>query len=388
MHTLHRHIFLSVLLTCAAAVGLLAFLFLVANGFKDLLGPALSGLLPPAVLLHLLILLLPYALVYALPFGILVGVLMVLGRMAAQQEIIAMRAAGLGLGYVARPVLLLGALGTALALKINYDWMPSTRTTYDFMRHNAIRQNVFDLVAPQTFVSKLVPDVIFYVGEKDGAALKDVWVWRLEPGGQRRVLEFLHARGGRIDFDDAAGTAQLVLLYPIADRRNPANPEDFSNADIQATGSESVYPFRLDALLAKPATTARPKPAFLTLGELLDERARLADPAPAAGGADAARARAAERMRVDVALSEKGAGALAVLVFALAAVPLGVRVSRRETSANLAVAIALALCFYLLNESLHYFENYPALRPDLLLWLPPALFLALGGWLFRRAGRV
>jgi len=387
MHTLHRHIFLSVLLTCAAAVGLLALVLLTGNALKELLGPALSGQLPPGALLRLLGLLLPYALVYALPLGMLTGVLLVLGRMSAQQEITAARAAGLGLGYVARPVLLLGALGTVLALAVNYEWMPRTRASYLALLADALRQNPLGLVEPRTFVSK-VPNLVFYVGAKDGAALRDVWAWRLD--AQKRVTEFIHARGGRIELDEAAGVVRLTLLDPVADRRDPADPENFANTGLQATGSETVFALPADRLLSRPAAP-RPKPAFRTLGELLQDRAGLAAPAAPAATPDdpaAAQARAAERMRVDVALSEKGAGALAVLVFALAGVPLGVRVSRRESSANLVVAVAFFLGFYLLNESIHWLENYPALRPDLLLWLPPLLFLALGAWLFRRAGRV
>jgi lipopolysaccharide export system permease protein len=386
MHTLHRHIFFSVLLTCAAAVGLLAFVLLTANAFKDLLGPALSGQLPPGTVLRLLPMLLPYALVYALPLGVFTGVLLVLGRMSAQQEITAARAAGLGLGYVARPVLLLGALGTVLALAVNFELMPRTRTAYLTAFADALRQNPLGLVEPRTFVTK-VPNLVFYVGEKDGATLRDVWLWRLEPGGQKRVLEFLHARGGRIDFDEAAGTARLTLLNPVADRRNPDDPEDFANTDLQATGTEAVFELPADKLLARPAVR-RLKPAFLTLSQLLDERVRLAAPAPAAGGTEAAATREAERMRVEMTLAEKGARALAVLVFALAAVPLGVHVSRRETSANLVVAVALGLGYHLVGECLRYLEKFPALRPDLLLWLPPLLFLALGAWLFHRAGRV
>ena len=386
MHTLHRHIFFSVLLTCAAAVGLLAFVLLTANAFKDLLGPALSGQLPTGTLLRLLPLLLPYALVYALPLGVFTGVLLVLGRMSAQHEITAARAAGLGLGYVARPVLLLGALGTVLALVLNFELMPRTRSAYLNAFADALRQNPLGLVEPRTFVTK-VPNLVFYVGEKDGAALRDVWLWRLEPDGKKRVIEFLHARGGRIDFDEAAGTARLTLLNPIAERRNPDDPEDFSNTDLQATGAEAVFELPADKLLARP-TVRRLKPACLTLDQLLDERVRLAAPAPAAGGAAAATAREAERMRVEVTLAEKGARALAVLVFALVAVPLGVRVSRRETSANLVVAVGLGLGYYLIGECLRYLEKYPALRPDLLLWLPPLVFLALGAWLFRRVGRV
>ncbi len=386
MHTLHRHIFLSVLLTCAAATSLFAFVLLSANAFKDLLGYALSGQLPIGVVLGLLPLLLPYVLVYALPLGVLTGVLLVLGRMSAQLEITAMRAAGLGLGYIARPVLLLGVLGAALALYLNFHLMPVARTAYRTTLADAVRQNPLGLIVPKTFVNKF-PGYIFYVGEKNGGALQDVWVQRLDKS--KRTSELVHALRGQVDYDERANTLQLTLLgLTILDRRNPANPEIFSNTDFQGKSDPppALPPWQLDEVLG-PRTIFQPRPNQLTLEQLLAERHRLASAPPAADAATT-RTHEQERMKVEVALQEKAAGAFTVLTFALFGVPLGIRVSRRETSANLAVAIAVALGFYLLTECLHWLDQYPARRPDLLQWAPPALLLLLCAWLYRRAARV
>lgn len=298
-----------------------------------------------------------------------------------------MRAAGLGLGYVARPVLLLGALGSVLALKINYEIMPATRTAYRTTLANAIRHNPLGLIVPKTFVSKF-PGYVFYVGEKNGNLLSDVWVERLDKN--KRATELVHALQGRVDYDEQTNSLLLVLNgNVIGDRRNPADPNTFSNTDYQVTGASAppFPPLKLDTLLG-PQTAFQTKPGFLSLDQLLAERHRLAEPAPAAGGADAASARKVERMKVEVALHEKAASALTVLTFALFGVPLGIRVSRRETSANLVVAVALALGFFLMTESIHWLEKYPESRPDLLQWAPSSLFLLVGAWLFRRAGRV
>ena len=55
-------------------------------------------------------LLLPYAAAYALPLGFVVGLLLSLGRMSADREILAMRTAGLGMGAISLPVFLLALL--------------------------------------------------------------------------------------------------------------------------------------------------------------------------------------------------------------------------------------------------------------------------------------
>jgi lipopolysaccharide export system permease protein len=385
MHTLHRHVFLSVLLTCAAAAGMFAFILLVGNAAKDLLDYALAGQLSPGLLGTLLLLLVPYVLPYALPLGVLTGVLLVLGRMSAQQEVTALRAAGLGPAYLARPVVLLGALLTVLMLGVNYDLMPRSRTAYRHELTDAVRQNPLAIVQPKTFVRKF-PNIVFYVGDKQGNTVRDVWVWRLD--SRQRVTEFIRAAAGQLDYDEAANTLQLTLTGGVlADRRNPLDPEDYSNTDYQVVSDTAPFPpWNLDRLLGPPPATGN-RPTWMTLDQLLDERRRLAALPPATDAA-AAHDQERARMRVNISLHEKGASSLTVLAFALMAVPLGIRLSRRETTANLSVAVGLALSFYLLNECIHWFEKYPALHPDLLLWVPPLAFIALGTWLLARAGRV
>ena len=139
MNLLQRHIFKSVLFTCGVSAGVFALVLIVGNAFKDLLGYLLAGQLTIETFLKLTVLLIPYVGVHALPVGMLTGVLLVLGRMSAQQEVTAMRAAGLGLGYTARPILLIATAGVALSLGMNYYFMPQARTLYRNTVNEAVR---------------------------------------------------------------------------------------------------------------------------------------------------------------------------------------------------------------------------------------------------------
>ena len=96
MGLLHRHIFASVAGACAAAVGFFTFVLLTGQVLRELLNYWIAGQLGLGEAAWLTTLLLPYAAVYALPIGLLTAVLLVLGRMSSQQEITAMRAAGVG----------------------------------------------------------------------------------------------------------------------------------------------------------------------------------------------------------------------------------------------------------------------------------------------------
>ena len=63
------------------------------------------GLCPPAVIGRLLLYALPATVPFALPLGVLVGILVGLSRMSADNEIVAMRAAGVSSATIIRPVL-------------------------------------------------------------------------------------------------------------------------------------------------------------------------------------------------------------------------------------------------------------------------------------------
>ncbi len=373
MNLLQRHIFASVFFTCAVAAGIFAFVLIVGNALKDLLGYLLAGQLTLEAFVKLTGLLVPYVAVHALPVGMLTGVLLVLGRMSAQQEITAMRAAGLGLGYVAKPILWIAVAGVAATLALNFHFEPTARTLYRQTVREAVQKNPLSMIVEKTFIRDF-PGVVVYAGEKEGAELRDVWLWKLDR--EKRVTEFLRAKSGRVDYDEGANVMKVALTDTFADQRDPKNPESFSTTDTQVSMGEVEVDIPLGNLFGAQGASRRS--SLLTFGELLARKKQLEqEGAPLAA-----------RMKISVALHEKAAGSLTILAFALLAIPLGIKVSRKETTANLGVALLLALAYYFLNVVVSWLDRSPALRPDLWLWMPPLVFIGLGVWLFRRVERI
>ena len=371
MNLLDRHIFKSVLLTCAGAVGLFAFVLMLGNLVRDLLPYLLSGQLPVTTFLSLVWMLVPAVAIYALPMGMLTGVLLTLGRLSADSEITAMRAAGLSLTRIARPVLILGALGTALALYVNFESMPVARVKYHKDLDAAIAANPLSLIIPKTFIRNFKGYVV-YVGDKQGAVLRDFWLWQLDREG--RATHLWRAESGRLDYDAATNDLILTLTRAQVEERNAKDPENFTEAP-RVGSFEKSEPQRL---------TVRQKLQWMTYAELRAEETRVAAlPFKPEAKKDHARA----VMKVRLTVQEKFNTALAVLSFALIGVPLGIKVSRRETSANLGVAVLLALGYYMLTVAVSWLDRHPEYHPDLLFWLPNAVFLILGLRLFLRIER-
>jgi lipopolysaccharide export system permease protein len=72
------------------------------------------------------------------------------------------------------------------------------------------------------------------------------------------------------------------------------------------------------------------------------------------------------------------------VAFALVAVPLGVTTQRRETSVGFGVSIAVAFSDFLFMIVADTLRENPRAHPELLVWFPNLLFLALGAAMFRR----
>jgi lipopolysaccharide export system permease protein len=377
MGLLHRHLFASVASACAVAVALFAFLLIVGHSLRDLLGYVMAGQIAPLTLLRLIGLMLPYVAVYALPIGLLTAVLLVLGRLSSQQEITAMRAAGLSLGYIARPIWLIAGAAVLLSLALNFYVMPMARTAQKTVLNAAIEQSPLKLIVPKTFVRELDGFVV-YASSRDGAELRDFWLWRLDK--QKRVLDVARAKSATVAFREADNHLILTMRDLSVEARGRERPEDFSKPLPIADSASWTVEMTFDGLFKK--MNATPKTGWLTLNQLLARRAELR-----AKGADATPKERLELTRVVVALNEKAATSLGVLALAFVAVPLGIKVSRKETSANLGIAVALVVFYYFLTGLGGLLERSPTLRPELWVWAPPLAYAAAGFWMFRRVDR-
>lgn len=387
MNLLDRHIFKSVLFTCAAAIGIFTFVVALPNVIRDLLSALIAGQLTPEGFIRGVLLIIPFAVSYALPMGILTGVLLTLGRLSADSEITAMRASGISVFRLARPVFLLGILCTALALYINFESAPRARIQFYRELATAARTDPLSFIVPKTFNRDFRGCVIYigekiYLNEKDGYDLRDIWIWELDD--ERRVRRLVRAESGQLAYDEKTNSLVPTLRNAKTEERDPANPEDFSKSP-RAPSVETAEEVRisLDRYFAR--SHARFKQDWLTYDELRKEMALLeALPPPEP---DQSGQRAREKMSLALVFQDKFNISLAVLSFTLIGVPLGIKVSRRETSANLGLALLLVLCFYFSTVMVKWLDRQPELRPDLLLWLPNLFFMGLGIWLFVRLDR-
>ena len=378
MNLIHRHIFANVVLTCTAGVGLFAFVLMVGNVLKDLLGLMVAGQMAVDTFLHLVLLTIPVVVSYALPMGMLTGILLVLGRMSSDREVTALRASGLSVAWLSAPILFCALIGVALNLVINFQFMPRAKVAYEAELAEAVRQNPLSFIVPRTFIRDF-PGLVIYAGDKKGSQLRDFWLWELD--AQNRVKRFARADTGRLDFDEKKNTLVLTLEHAQAEVRDEKDPENFTQARGSAAWEQATFDLPLGKLGGAQGVHRKLK--WYTFDQLVEEWRRLGRPDPNVPTAE----REKLQMRVQITIHEKFATAFSVLSFALVAIPLGIKVSRKETSANLGIGLALVMAYYFATIVIGWIDNQPALRPDLLMWLPNFFFQGLGLWMFYKVDR-
>lgn len=379
MNLLHRHIFANVFVTCAMSVGMFGLVLMLGNALKDLLAPMLAGQLALDTCVRLIALLVPFVIYYALPMGMLTGILLVLGRMSSDREITAMRASGMSVAWLSAPIIFLALLGVAVALPINFHFMPVARLAFNRELANAVQQNPLSFIKPRTFIRDF-PGKVFYVGAMDGSKLTDFWLWELD--SQNRVRRFARADSGRLEYNEAENKLVLTLEQAQAEVRDDKDPENFDRVHGSAAWEHATFDLPLDRLGGGERSVKR-KLSHHTFPQLMAEWARLQKPDPETPKEEQAK----KLMRVQITIQEKCATAFSVLSFALIAIPLGIKVSRKETSANLGIGLLLALGYYFASMMAGWLDNRPEFRPDLIVWLPNIVFQGIGLWLFYRVDR-
>ncbi|NQY32013.1 MAG: YjgP/YjgQ family permease [Coraliomargarita sp.] len=381
LNLLHRHVFKEIFVAITLAMGLFVFVLLTGNAIRDIVGLVAAGKLEAVTFFKLIGLLIPYVAVYALPLGMLTGTLIAIGRLSSQREITAMKSAGLSLYQIASPVFFIAFLGMVLSIVVNLHFAPTAKVASRAMLTEAITANPVDFIEEKRFINEF-PGLVFYMGEKDGQTMKDFWIWVLDE--DKQVKEFLRAASGELDFDRESNELVLRVFDATVELRDSKNVEDFSGGEAMRTAffEETDFALPLDDVFGE-RKTKRLKMKYMTFAQLMKMR----DATFAKEAEIGEKGISEDRMKVQVQLQKNCAMAFSTFSLALFGIPLAIQVGRKETYANLAIALVIAMSYYFLMIAVTWFEDVPAIRPDLLIWLPNVLFQSLGIFLIYRAGR-
>ena len=202
---LRRYLVREVATAFAAVIATMMLVF-VAGRLADFLATAATGRIDPAFILELVFLRCVDALATLLPAALFAALVIALGRLGRDREIVAMAAGGLGRAHLAGTVLLVGAGFAALAAALSLLAAPETNRRYESLKASARGSAEVSQVAPERFVRFGRTAPVFYVERLSG-----------DRGVMERV--FMHASaGGAASTGGAASAARAdeVIFAPRA----------------------------------------------------------------------------------------------------------------------------------------------------------------------------
>ncbi len=363
LRRLDRYVFAEVL--APTFVGFLAYTgFMAIRGlvqFSELLVQSEQPLAEAGLVLALS---LPHIVVLTLPVAFLLGLLIGVGRMSADSELTAIRASGIDLAGLYRPIGILAVATGAVTLFLMLAVVPRTNHLLYAMKirlssfafAQRIQPGVFspEYAGLRVYVEKASPDR----RELSGLIIAD----RSGADGERLTL----ARRGRLELEEDQGR----LWLRVEDAETHHTQEDGARYDVTSFSSQ-----RLVLQDSGPAGLAREKQIReQTLRELLVRAA-------------AAARRPEDRRLAMTEVHKKFALPAACLVFGLIGLPLGIVNRRGGRAAGFAVSVAIVLVYYALIATGEARAIEGRMSPAIAMWLPNLLLLAFGLFALARVRR-
>jgi LPS export ABC transporter permease LptG/LPS export ABC transporter permease LptF len=371
MQRLNRYIFREIL-----TPGLIALVALTFVVFSREVGklletiflhkPALADILPVVAVMF------PAVLAVTIPMGVLVGILTGFSRLSSDSEAIALRACGISMWRILRPVLAFGILAMSATLVLTTWAAPATRAHLRTLQAELVRKYPPFAMLPKIFLESPSSSLLLYGNETD----------RLLRGYQMRGILIVDttdpdtpvvtlAESGTIALDDMNQKIQLTLFNS---RRHEVTLQTTPESKCKSAPCYKIAgsPKSQDLALPFPSPAT---PETVPIDEVstreLWERIQ------------SGKVTLAER----AAFHQRFALPFACIAFALMALPLGVSTSRGGRSMGLVLSLFLMFAYFLAQIGLARATTSAGFSPILGAWLPNAVFTILGLVLMTRSDR-
>ena len=367
MKLIDRYLSRQLLVNLLFAIAVLSLVLVVGNIFRKLLPLLVNHDVPPEYLIAFIAYVLPFSLIFTIPWGLLTAVLLVFGRLSADNEFIALRSAGISVTRLSVSLAVIAVLCTAISLWLNLQVGPAAQEEMRSTVFKLATRNPMALFGSDQVIDQF-PGRKIYVGRKDGNKLENIIVFEINE--DIMPMKVTYARTGTLEVDMPNKRILMHLYNARYQQRYEPNPFDLNRMRDGINMEEGTLPISLEELYEKEKR--RPGRTMLSLEQLMDQL-KTGD----------TKLRSASRTEINKRFSFP----FACIVFALVGVPLGITAHRRETSFGFAMSLAIGIVYFLFIIVADALRANAKLHPELLIWIPNVLFLVLGIWMFRRLSR-
>ncbi|HKD20308.1 MAG TPA: LptF/LptG family permease [Thermoanaerobaculia bacterium] len=303
---------------------------------------------------------LPWIVVLTLPMAFLLGVLIGVGRLSADSEVVALQACGLGPGALLRPALGAAAVLSLLVFGIYNLVLPATNAELERSMARVAATSIVNVVAPRTFREPR-PGILFFFDRlaPDNRTFEGVFLKlgdETEP--PNRVIV---AKRGVLTLEE-----DRLWLDLFGSTVHEIDPDDPSRYRTSRNASQRL-------LLAGEAVNNPGTKVTIERGIRARTLSELWAAAQSLPRNDPRRRLALTELHKKLAIP------FACFAFALVGVPLARSLRRGGRGSGFAISLGILVGYYVLLSSGETWAVEGRIAPALAMWLPNLALLVIGG---------
>jgi len=366
MRILDRYILKEMVGPTALGFGFYTFIILMTRLF-DFAEMIIKRSLPVTTVIRLLAWSLPNIVVLTIPMSLLVGILIAVGRLSADSEIIAMRSSGISTRAIYRPVFYFTFAIFVMNFVVMNLVVPRGNHAFQGLRSEIVTSAIETGIRPRVFFSEYenlvlyVNDIDSQTGQWKGVFISD----SSDPENQRIIL----AASGQLSTRGPGRQVWVDLQQAqthVSSVRKPARYDLNKNA-----AQRFLIPDKYES--GKPQSMGK---SFREYGLL-----ELIEFVRSPRGRDPIDLRVAQ-----VEIHKKFAIPFACLAFGLVGLPLGITNRGGGKSSGFSLSIAIILVYYIFINNGEDLAQSGKIPPALGMWAPNLLISGFGIYLMARSG--
>lgn len=308
------------------------------------------------VFLHLL----PSFLVLTLPIAGIIASITAFSRLSFDKELVAMRAAGLSLLRLSRPVFIFSWLVFGLTLVLSQWGQPWTSVSLKKLALNLLSDQLTIALDKGVF-TELVPHMVIYVSDSErGDHARGILIADERNPTEAKIIV---ARDYRMLNDPGSNQVGIRLINGAIHSKpheiDQYHQVSFNSYDLKLSLNQTVY------------AQADERPSREAVLEQLER----------SNWTDAGALRRLMESYKDLAFPA------AAFIFCMLGVPVGIVSKRSGRIGGFAVGIFIIILYYVMNVLFEFFVTTRMIHPFAGAWLPNGIFLAVAIMMFYRVNR-
>lgn len=379
---LDKYILKQVLETFLISLVIFTSIIFATDAFITIVKQITNYGIPLQIAAMLVMLKLPTMLVLTIPMGILLATIMTVNRMNTSQEITILRACGVGIDRIAKPIMICATIAALVGFTVNEIIAPAASQQAKTLTIWAIMQkNVPN--GKRNFIFKEMKNNnlnrFFHIASVEKNQLHNITVLDLS---RKNTIQVVYAKKG-----DTTAEGWLLdngVVYTISTTGKVLNTAVFDTMNFDNT-SEAVQ--RITEISETELNYFELKNHIKTERQNIDKNIeqfkKLSNPLKPINVEAKKKEIYNQLLEFEILMNEKISLPFTAIVFALIAIPLAITGPRARFNRGLLFSIVVLFLFYILRALSISLGQGHIISPIIAAWLPNIILLTLGYYMYR-----